>query len=138
MAVMPPGMHLSRHRRFVRHVASLLDRQRIHIGAYSDDSAISLAAANDADHAGASDSGHHLVAAEALELLGDGGGGAVHVVKEFGMGVDVMPPGGDLAVHGGNAVDDRHQVIPRGASGRTLNISRSGPLGQIKPAVAAY
>ena len=57
-----------------------------------------LLAADDADHAGAADAGHHLVAAEALQLVGDHAGGAVHVEQQLRMGVDVLPPGGDFGV----------------------------------------
>jgi hypothetical protein len=53
----------------------------------------SLLAADDADHAGAADAGHHLVAAEALELLRHDARGAMHVEQQFRMGVDVLPPG---------------------------------------------
>ena len=64
---------------------------------------------NDAHHPGASDPGHYLVAAEAPELVGDRGSGAMDVVEQFGMGVQVVPPSCDIAVQVGNAVDDRHQ-----------------------------
>ena len=36
---MAAGVHLARHRRFVRNIAGLLDRQGIHVGTQSDDSA---------------------------------------------------------------------------------------------------
>src|SRR5215469_1911702 len=140
MAVVAAGVHLARHRRFVRDIAGLLDRQGIHVGTQSDDPATSsaLAAADHAHHARAPDPGHHLVAAEALELVGNAGRRALHVVKEFGMGVDVAPPSGDLAMHGGNAVDDRHLLLlaAHPAELYTFNISRADALGQIKPAVA--
>ena len=71
-----------------------------------------LAAADDADDAGAADAGDDLVAAEALELFGDRRRGAVHVVEQFRMGVQVAPPFGDLGVQVGDAVDDRHGVHP--------------------------
>src|SRR5262249_43463310 len=45
---------------------------------------------------------------------------AVDVVEQFRMRMDVAPPGGDLAMQVGDAIDDRHLVlICRGAgSGR--------------------
>ena len=49
------------------------------------DPAARLPAADDADHAGAADAGHHLVAAEFAQLLGHDAGRAVHVVVELGM-----------------------------------------------------
>ena len=51
---------------------------------------------DDADHAGPADARHHLVAAEGLELVGDDAGGAVHVVHELGMLVQVAAPRRDL------------------------------------------
>ena len=47
------------------------------------------AASDDADHAGTPDPGHHLVAAEAFELLGDRRGGAMDVVEQLRMGMDI-------------------------------------------------
>ena len=109
VAVMAAGVHLARHGRLVRQAGRLLDRQRVHVGAQADDLAgAALAAADDADHAGAADARHHLVAAEALQLVGDAAGGAVDVVEQFGMGMQIVPPCGDLAVQVGDAVDDRH------------------------------
>ena len=112
MAIVAAGVHLAGHRRLIWEIVRLLDRQRIHVGAQSDDSAaiVPLAAADHPDHAGAADAGHHLVAAEALELLGHGSRGAMHVVQQLRMGVDVVPPGGDLAMQVGDAVDDRHRI----------------------------
>ena len=81
VAVVAAGVHLAGHRRFVGDVVGFLDRQRVHVGAQPDHPAAgTLAAADHADHAGAADPGHHLVAAEALELVGDRRRGAVDVV----------------------------------------------------------
>jgi len=112
MAIVAAGMHLARYSRSIWETGRLLDRQCIHVGAQSDDPAavVRLAATDHPHHAGAADAGHHLVAAETFQLLGDGSGGAMHVIEELRMGVDVVPPGGDLAVQVGNAVDDRHQI----------------------------
>ena len=112
MAVMAAGMHLARHRRLVRQAGRFLDRQRVHVGAQPDRLGRPCrrpVAADDPDHAGPADARHHLVAAEALELLGHRGGGAVHVVLQLGMGMQVAPPGGDVVVQVGNAIDDRHR-----------------------------
>jgi hypothetical protein len=35
----------------------------------------------------------------------------MHVVEQLGMGMDVAPPGGDFALHGGNTVIDRHRTF---------------------------
>src|SRR5262249_8287935 len=134
MTVVTAGMHLTRHRRLVRYLGGLLDRQRIHVGAQSDATSASLAPADHADNAGAPDSRHHLVAAEALELIGNRSRSAMHIVEKFGMSMDIVPPGTDLALHGGNAVDDRHRLTPHTTCGRTptQNISPPGTLGQGK------
>ena len=110
MAVMTAGMHLARHGRLVGEVVCFLDRQRVHVGAQPDD-ACALACrapANDADHSGAADPGHHLIAAEAAQLFGNCARSAMHVVEELRVGVQVAPPGGDVAVEISNAVDDGH------------------------------
>ena len=112
MAIVAAGMHLARYGRSIWEIVRLLDRQCIHVGAQSDDPAavVWLAAADHPNHAGAADAGHHLVAAEAFQLLGDGRRSAMHVIKELRMGMNVVPPGGDLAMQVGNAVDDRHRI----------------------------
>src|SRR5262249_60447833 len=94
----------------------------------------SLAAADHADNTGAPDSRHHLVAAEALELIGNRSRSAMHIVEKFGMGMDIVPPGTDLALHGGNAVDDRHRLTPHTPCARTPTptLSPPGTLGQGK------
>ena len=40
VAVMAAGVHLARHRRLVRQVGRLLDRQRVHVGAQADHLAV--------------------------------------------------------------------------------------------------
>jgi hypothetical protein len=119
VAVMAAGMHLARRLGFIRQVVGLIDRQRVHVGAQADGlSRRAFAAADDADHAGAADARHHLVAAERLELVGDRGRRAMHVVHEFRMGMQVMPPVGDLVMQVGDAVDDGHWLYaPGGGSG---------------------
>ena len=39
-------------------------------------------------------------------------GGAVHVEQQLRVGVDVVPPGVDLVVQVGDAIDDRHKSLP--------------------------
>ena len=91
---------------------------------------------DDADHAGAADTRHHLVAAERLELFGDRAGGAVHVEQQFRMGVQVLPPGGDLMVQVGDAVDDRHGTL-RAAWAAPISLANPGP-AEFKKAGGAY
>ena len=45
----------------------------------------------------------------AVELLGDRGGGAVDLVEQLRMGMHVVPPGGDLGMQVGNTIDDGHR-----------------------------
>jgi hypothetical protein len=71
------------------------------------------ATADHADDAGPAEAGDHLVAAEGLELFGDGSRRAMDVEQELGVGMDVAPPGGDLAMQVGNAVHNRHLLSPR-------------------------
>ena len=75
-----------------------------------------------ADDAGAADALDDLVDAEGAQQLGDALGGAVDVVAQLGVFVEVAAPGGDLGVKVGNSVDDRHAVHlacrVRGASTR--------------------
>ena len=112
VAVVAAGVHLAGHRRFVRQAGLLLERQRIHVGAQPHHLAAGLApglaAADDADDAGAADTRHHLVAAEAFELVGNGSRRAVHVILQLRVHVHVAAPGGDLVVQVGDAIDDRH------------------------------
>ena len=112
VAVVAAGVHLAGHRRLIRQAGLLLERQRIHVGAQphhlAAGLATGLAAADDADDAGAADAGHHLVAAEILELFRHRGGRAMHVVLQLRMHMHVAAPGGDLVVQVGDAIDDRH------------------------------
>ena len=56
-----------------------------------------------------------VVAAEALELFGDRSRRAMHVVEQLRVGVEVVPPSGDLGVQVGDAVDDWHRLDPHSA-----------------------
>ena len=61
VAVMAAGVHHAGRRRGVGRAGRLVDRQRIHVGAQADGRAGAQPAADDADHAGPADLGHHLV-----------------------------------------------------------------------------
>src|SRR6185312_12671085 len=113
MAVMAAGVHLSRNSRLVRQVVRFLDRKRIHVGAQANGLAgHALLAPDNADHAGAPEAGHDLVAAERLELLCDGPRRAVHVVLQLGMHVQIAPPLGNVGMKVCDAVHDRHDLAP--------------------------
>ncbi len=113
VAVMAAGVHLSRHFGFVWQAGFFLERQRIHVSAQADDLVAGLAALNDPDHAGAADAGYDVVAAEAFQLVGDGGRGLVNVIEQLRMHVHFAPPGGDFAMHVGDTIDDRHRRTPQ-------------------------
>ena len=115
VAVVTAGVHLARHGGLVGQIVGLFDWERVHVGAQADGAVAGTFAAMDhADHPGLADPGHNLVAAEAFELLGDHSGGAVNVVLQFGMGMDIVPPGGNFRVQVGDAVEDRHFWPPCG------------------------
>src|SRR5207245_7872991 len=84
--------------------------------------AAALAAADHADDAGPAEAGDHLVAAEGLELFGDGSRRAMDVEQELWVSVDIAPPGGNLAMQVGNAVHDRHLLSPRMTQSRLKDI----------------
>ena len=112
VAVVAAGVHLAGHGRFVGDGCRLLDRQSVHVGAHPDHLGARLAAADDADDAGAADAGNDVVAAEALEPFRHRPRGAVDVILKLRMGVQVAAPFGDFIVQVGDAVDDRHGVHP--------------------------
>ena len=112
MAVMTAGVHHARRLGGVGKIGVLLDRQRIHIGAKPDhlDVAIAgrLAALDDADDAGAAKAGGNLVATEFPQTLRHECCGAMHVVQQFGMLMDIPAPGLDIGLQIGDTVDDGH------------------------------
>ena len=105
VAVVAAGVHLARRLGGVRQAGDLLDRQGVHVGADADHAPASRRAAlDDGDDAGAADALHHLVAAELPALLGDDARGAVHVVEQLRVLVEVAAPDADLVGHLGHAV----------------------------------
>ena len=112
VAVMAAGVHLPGSLRPVGHIARLLDRQGVHVGPEADHPAGGDAPApDDADNARAAKAGHHLVAAERLELVGDDPRRAVNVEEQLGMLVEIAAPGGDVIDEVGDAVDDWHENL---------------------------
>ncbi len=118
VAVMAAGVHLARRLGGIVQPGLFLYRQRIHVGAQPDHldlAAIRRPAALDhADHAGAAETGHHFVAAERLEPLGDEGRCPVDVVQQFGMGMEVAAPRHDFRLQIGDAIDDGHNSVLEG------------------------
>ena len=54
------------------------------------------------------DAGRDLIAAELSKPFGDECGGAMHLVEQFGMFVDIPAPGLDIGLQIGDAIDDGH------------------------------
>ena len=139
VAVVAAGVHLAWILRLVGQARRLLDRQRIHVRAQPDGAGgtLPLPAADDTDHAGAADAGHHLVAAEALELVGHHARSTMDVEHQFGMGVNILPPRLNLVVEVGDAVDDRHgallerETAPAQVFPARKRLSKATPRGQV-------
>ena len=109
VAVMAAGMHAPVDRRGPGLAGGLAERQGVHVGAEPDHlAACRFPPADDADHAGPADAGRYLVDAEGAELLGDGRRRAVDLVEDLGVAMEVAPPGDDIIVELGKAIDDRH------------------------------
>ena len=112
MPVMAAGVHLARGPGGVGKTGVFLDRQRVHVGAKTDhlQAAIAgrLAALDDADHAGAAESGDDFVAAEFPQPLRHERRRAMHVVHQFRMLMDIPAPGLDIGLQISDAVDDGH------------------------------
>ena len=109
VAVMAARMHLAGHGRLIRQPRFLLDRQRVHVGAHSDHPiGRPLSAVDDADHAGTTNAGNHLVAAEFTQLLGRHPRRAADIEQQFRMGMQVMSPFCDFVLQVGDAIQDWH------------------------------
>ena len=110
--VMAAGMHPPRHGRGIGQPGRLGHRQRVHIGAQRDHPTGAVAAPPDhADDAGPADAFGDLVQPEVAQQPGHPRGGAMHVELQFRMGVEIVPPGGDLGQHFGEAVPDGHDEL---------------------------
>ena len=112
VAVMAAGVHQALRFGSVGQIGRLLDRQRVHVGPQPDDLDVALAgglvALDDADHAGAAETGRHLVAAEFPQPVRHQCRSTVDVVQQFGMFMDIPAPGLDVGLQIGDAVDDGH------------------------------
>ena len=112
VAVMAAGVHQALRLGSVRQIGRLLDRQRVHIRPQPDDLHVTLAgglvALDDADDAGAADTGNDLVAAEFPQTVRHQCRSAVHVVEQFRVFMNIPAPGLDVGLKLGDAVDDGH------------------------------
>ena len=116
---MTAGVHFSGGLGCVRRPRRLVDRQGVHICAQTDGlTRAAVAALYEANDAGAPDTGDDLVAAERLQFLGDGRGGAVNVKEQFRVFVNVAPPCSYLVMQVGEAVDRGHGSLLIRAAGR--------------------
>ena len=106
VAVMAAGMHHALGRAAIRDVVQFLDRQGIHVGAQAD-GAVAGAVAQHAHHAGDADAAMHLDA-PGFELAGDDLGGAMFGHAEFGMGVEILPDGGQFGMVAANGIEGGH------------------------------
>jgi hypothetical protein len=97
MAVVPTGVHHARRLRAVGHIVLLVDRQRIHIKTQQHRALPRLAAAEQANHAGLADAGHHLIA-QRPKLLGDHTRGADLLEAKLGVHMQVAPDSDQLVV----------------------------------------
>ena len=113
VAVMAAGVHLAGGLGGIGQIGRLLDRQRIHVGAQPDHLQFALAggllALDDADDAGKAETCRHLVAAEFPQAVRHECCGAVYIVKQFGMFMDIAAPGLDVGLKIGDAIDDGHE-----------------------------
>ena len=117
MAIVATGMHTPRRGGTIGQIPHLLDRQRVHVRAQADGAVRTVRPAPDeADDPGAADAGGNLVAAEIPQLVGDEAGSAMDVVLQLRMGVEVVPPCGDLIRQSCDPVDDGHGVTSLRAS----------------------
>jgi hypothetical protein len=101
-------MHLAGRLRGIVDAVLLVDVQRVHIGAQRDGAAAGLGTPERADDAGAGQAAMH-VEAELLEPFGDEIRRAFFLERGLGMGVNLVPPGGEILVEIGNAIDDGHR-----------------------------
>jgi hypothetical protein len=109
---MAAGVHLARHGGAIGDAGFFLDRQRVHVGAQADclqvASVDALAALDDTDHAGAPEARGDFIAAEFTQPVCDESRGAMHVVHQLRMRVQIAAPFRDVGLQIGDAVDDRH------------------------------
>ena len=92
MSVMTAGMHFTGRFGRIGLVGGFMDGQGIHIGPHADDLVAGLAATDDAHDTRAANSRDHLVTAETFQLLCHNPRRAMHIVIQFGMGMEIAPP----------------------------------------------
>lgn len=115
MAVMAAGVHHALGPGSIWKIAGLFDRQRIHVGAKTDDLGVAVAsgflACDDADHASFAYTGDDIVTSEFAQELGNKGGRTMFVKGQFGMSVKVMAPSLDFRQEFSNTIYDGHGTL---------------------------
>ena len=124
VAVVAAGVHGAGGLRRVGQPGQLLHRQGVHVRPHADHAAgfVGLAA-NDADDAGPADAGHHLVAAEFDQLVLHQRGGAMHLIEDLRMRMDIAAPFGDLILERRDTIDDGHGNPRRGCFGGVSDLA---------------
>ena len=105
MPVMPAGVHAARRNRRITDPGLFQYRQRIHICAQRNHPPRhGFPARNHHHHARAPDASHHLITAKTAAKISHFACGALHIEQQFGVGVKIMAPRGDLGQQFGKAV----------------------------------
>ena len=133
MPIVAACMHFARRPGSVRQAGRFLDRQRIHVGAKADHPDIAVtgrfASLDHTDNTGAAKTRGYFVTAKLPKPFGDECRGAVHVVEQFGMFVDIPAPGLDVGLQISDAINDGHGK----SSAKDLQIIPSSTPVQIGP-----
>ena len=116
MAIMAAGVHPPLIAGAVRHTGTLLDMQRVEIGAQADGVA-AAAVTEHADDPGLRQSSVHFEP-ERFEPFGDERGGRRLFECGFGVGVDMVPPFLHLGDDRGNFGRDVHAMLGTSAVAR--------------------
>src|SRR5690606_4844379 len=96
---MPAGVHDALYLRGPRHSRFLINGQRVHVCTQSDCLPTRpLLPVNDADDTSSTDAGYHFITTETSELGGDQLCSSMNFEAEFGMRMDIAPPGDHIRV----------------------------------------
>src|SRR5690606_10664849 len=113
VTIMPACVHTAWNSRSVGQTGVLLDGQGVHVGPQTDNLARVVAPTTDhTDDTRSTDTGDNLVAAPGLQLLRHDASRSVHLVKNFGMCVEVAAELCQLVLHRRDSVHDRHGRRP--------------------------
>ena len=110
MPVMPTAMHPPRHGAGMGQARGLMHWQRIHIGAQADAAAWTVASMDQPHNAGHTDPLLDQITTKGAQLFGHNRSRAVAVEPQFGMGVEIAPPGSVVRQARGKTVADGHGV----------------------------